>query len=201
MNAASFVAVAVPPQGVDRGELAPVVVPPADDYEHDEYDELAAAWAGIDLPHERIRSSGYNGAELARRDMNLLVALAGAGDEVCRQVWLWAQEWAFAKAELIDQPFFAPVLDAIRRGEEVDYMTQFQVSRQLDRLPVAPEFLPDGSLDRGSRQHLAWELVHNPTDPVALAASCDVLATAVVVDNGRDQQLFADLRTRFPQLG
>lgn len=80
-------------------------------------------------------------------------------------------------------------------------MTQFHVSQRLERLPIAPEYLPDGSLDRGSRQHLAWELLQNPIDPVALAASCDALANAVVVDNGRDQRLFADLRARFPQLG
>jgi hypothetical protein len=203
-NAASFLAVAVPPQGLDQGELAAVVVPPAEDYDEEEYDEeaeQAAAWASIDVPDERIRTSGYSGADLARRDMNLLVALADSGDDVCRQVSLWAQEWAFAKAELIDQPFFAPVLDALRQGTPVDDMTLFQIKRQLVPLPMAPDYLPDGSLDLGSRQQLAFELVLNPTDPVPLAAACDAITTAVVVDNGRDQRLFADLRARFPQLG
>ncbi|GAA2599765.1 hypothetical protein GCM10010435_94010 [Winogradskya consettensis] len=163
-NVTAFTAVAVPKQGSDRMAPTSFVVPPAEDYDEDEYDEQAEqtqAWTGIDLPGERLRSGGFSGAEPARRNMNLLTALADAGND----------------------------------------MTLFPIRRQLDPLPMAPQYLPDGSLDRGSRQHLAWNLLHNPTDPVPLSAACNALTTAIAVDNGRDRQLFADLRVRFPQLG
>jgi hypothetical protein len=157
-------------------------------------------WAGISGPDEDVRATGWSGVQLAGHDWDLLGALTQAGDDVRRAVARWAREWACTTADLTGQPWFIPVVEAVRRGDPLSWTLESDLRPHLEPLPVAPIHGPDGSLDRGSRQHLAVEGLLNPTDPDPLTAACDAIASAAAVDAGRYTRLLADLRRAFPQL-
>lgn len=157
-------------------------------------------WSSHGVTDERLLATGLEGEDLYVNDRALLMALADADEAVHRQVIRWARLWGFTEAELIDQPWFSHVREAVEAGRPITDLDRTEVARHLDPLPAGPETGPDGRLDRGSRHQLALGLLYDPEPGSSLAQAVETLVKAASVGNHRYDRLAAALRRDFPEL-
>ena len=127
-------------------------------------------------------ATGLDGEDLYVNDRALLMALADADEAVHRQVIRWARLWGFTEAELIDQPWFTHVREAVEADRPITDLDRTEVARRLDPLPVGPETGPDGRLDRGSRHQFALFMLYDPEPGSSLAQAVEALVKASRVD-------------------
>ncbi|MEV4640478.1 DUF6461 domain-containing protein [Actinoplanes sp. NPDC049548] len=152
------------------------------------------AWAD-----ERLLKTGATGHALYVSAPSLILALAQADEHLVRRVTRWARLWAFAEAELIDEPWFATVRRAVERAETVSEFELERARANAGPLPVGPTTGPDGRPDRASRRHMALFLLTNP-DPDPLSEAAHTLITAAHIAGYRFDRLTADLLRDLPEL-
>ena len=181
----------------------------ADDPDRDadeEQDDTAGTWtshtgwASHGVTDERLLVTGLEGEDLYVNDPALLMALAHADEAMHRQVIRWARLWGFTEAELIDQPWFSPLREAVEADWPITDLHRTELAHHLDPLPIGPATGADGRLDRGSRHQLAMGLLYDPEPGSSLAQAVETLVKAAGVGNHRYDRLTAALRRDFPEL-
>lgn len=140
---------------------------------------------------------------LSRLDMDLEFALAGADDQVHRQVAAWAALRCLEEAGLIGLPQLA--VAALRRGDPApppfdDSGHCWGVLERAQPPRTSLPVPPDGEYEQSPQDWAITTLFHS-TNEDSLVAVLEVVVSLAFV-HGRDgyRQALAELRRQFPQL-
>ena len=158
---------------------------------------------GDRVPNQRLRRVQGNVLAVERLDMDLVFALAEAGDDTDRAVARWAAEKACEAAGLIDLPWVTPALDALREGRPLPHPfdDMYAVWPHLETVRTTTVRSYDGRHPRVSQQHSAVPALFATAEPDALRAALDAVYAAVVTYGRHYRTVLAELRMAFPQLG
>ncbi|WP_229069011.1 hypothetical protein [Actinoplanes sp. DH11] len=140
-------------------------------------DELDEIW-GDDVPHdEELRDAGWFAARLWRHDRALVEALRRADDDLRRAVTAWAIERILLAAGLLQHPWAARAITALRDGTPLP--DRWEVGETLPPLPAAPGFGDERAADK----HSAVEAMYNAGVGLdTLGDVCEALVTAAGPD-------------------
>ena len=127
-----------------------------DEYGDDEQQE-GAGWIGADphrwgerSPNDRLRHVGGNVQGMEQIDLPLVFDLSEARDVTLRSIAVWAAERAYEAAGLMDLPWTAPALSALREGRPLPppFDDPAAVWPHLDTVPITTVRSYDGRHDR-----------------------------------------------------
>ncbi|MCM4084638.1 DUF6461 domain-containing protein [Paractinoplanes hotanensis] len=164
------------------------------------YDPLDDPWSIYGIRDPRVKATGKAGLWVASHDQDLAVGLALADPRLVRAAVGWMRDWAFAKAELLNQPWFTPLRDALERGESIATGDREAARRRLTPAPDPVLYTAGEQAPLGWRQEQAFSLIDGtlPQSPVAQFA--DAFRAALMVDISHDGRALAELRQAFPEL-
>ena len=180
---------------------------------HDEIrDELAAyaedpgewtdgdfdRWAQRGVTDRRVRALGAAGMTLYQNDRDLALAIAFAPAELIERMTVWIWERPFRLAGILDEPWFAPIRDRVRRGADVAPADVRRVEERMDAFlrTAAPWTIRDREDQRRNAVRsilVPWGL-KPPVDEL-----CWMFARAEAAGAGPGRH--AELRRAFPELG
>jgi hypothetical protein len=184
-----------------------------DQADHDEYedeDEEWAGWAAADphrwgerSPNDRLRHVGGNVQGMEQIDLPLVFDLSEAPDTTLRSIAVWAAERAYEAAGLMDLPWTAPAMAALREDRPLPppFDDPTAVWPHLDTVPITTVRSCDGMHDNVSQQHAAAAAPLAAAEPDALQAALDTLYLTAMTYGDRYPDLLTALRDAFPQLG
>jgi hypothetical protein len=164
------------------------------------YDPLDDPWSIYGIRDPRVQATGKAGLWLASHDQDLAVGLALADPHVVRAAARWMRDWAFAKAELLDQPWFTPLRDALDREESIPASDREAARRRLTPAPDPVSYMAGEQAPLGWRHEHAFSLIDAalPEEPVAQFA--DAFRAALMVDISHHGRALTELRQAFPEL-
>jgi hypothetical protein len=143
------------------------------DEEHEA--ELDETWGGQVPDDPRLREAGWSAAQLQELDPSLLHALVEADDPLRRAVTAWAVEQVLSNAGLLQLPWAAPALAALRDGRVPD--PDYELTSTLP--PIPESYYPESYYDDVTRQHLAVGTLHIVGNPDGtLRNVCEALVAA-----------------------
>lgn len=164
------------------------------------YDPLDDPWSIYGIRDPRVQATGKVGLWLASHDQDLPVGLALADPHVVRAAARWMRDWAFAKAELRDQPWFTPLRDALDRGESIPADDREAARRRLTPAPDPVSYMAAEQAPLGWRHEHAFALVDGPLPESPVAQFGDAFRAALMVDISHPGRALAELRQAFPEL-
>ncbi|MCU7728415.1 hypothetical protein ODJ79_32295, partial [Actinoplanes sp. KI2] len=129
----------------------------------------------------------------------MAMAIAHAPAELIERMTRWAWERPFRFAGILDEPWFTPIGDLVRRGEAVPPADVRLVEERMDPYlrTVLPVWMRD---DRSQRKNVARALVVQWDSQGPVADLCWMLARAGNAEAGSRSQMLADLQRDFPEL-
>ncbi|MBL7259328.1 hypothetical protein JKJ07_33930 [Actinoplanes sp. LDG1-01] len=164
------------------------------------YDPLDDPWSIYGIRDPRVQATGEVGLWLATHDQDLPVGLAYADQHLVRAAARWMRDWVFAKAELLDQPWFMPRRDALDRGESIPAGDREAIRRRLTSAPDPVSHPAGEQAPLGWRHEQAFTLIDGPLPDSPVAQFGDAFRAAVMVDISHHGRALADLRRAFPEL-
>lgn len=164
------------------------------------YDPLDDPWSIYGIRDPRVQATGEVGLWLAGHDVNLTVKVALADPQVVRAAAGWMRDWAFAKAELLDQPWFTPLRDALDRGEPIPAVEREAARRRLEPVPDRVSYMAGEQAPLGWRHEQAFALLDRPLPESPIAQFGDAFRAALMVDISHPGRPRAELRQAFPEL-
>ncbi|MFD1374131.1 DUF6461 domain-containing protein [Actinoplanes sichuanensis] len=150
-------------------------------------------------PDRRVESLGHAGATLLKRDRDLTTAIACAPSELIERIITWARERPFRLAGVTVEPWFAPIRDLLRRGEQPTPADLRTAEERMD--PFLRTALPIWVRDDENMRRMAVRTMLAPPEPGWPAADlCTTLSRAEGAGGGTLPDPLADLKRDFPEL-
>ncbi|MBB2948824.1 hypothetical protein FB565_008610 [Actinoplanes lutulentus] len=112
-------------------ELRELLADYADDpADHNNPDRFA--WFEMGVTDKRVRATGHYGLQLFTADPAFLRAVAHASPELHHRLIRWLRDQPFAEAGILNEPWFAPVRNALHRGAPIPKAELRKAEQHLD---------------------------------------------------------------------
>jgi hypothetical protein len=162
-------------------------------------DDDFAQWGERGVTDPRIKALGAAGTRLFDHYPELATAIAYAPAELIDRMTRWAWERPLRLAGVLDEPWFAPIRDLVRRGEQVPPDRVRLVEERMDAYlrTTLPPWIRD---DIGQRRNAARALVVRWDSDGPASDLCWMLARAQGAGAGTESEILAGLRRDFPEL-
>jgi hypothetical protein len=163
-------------------------------------DGSADRWRELGVFDRRVRALGTVGIHLYKADRDLALAVAYAPDELVARMIAWTWDQPFRRAGILDEPWFAPIRDRVRDGRNISPADMRLVEERMDPFlrDARPPYFRDAPERRANdiRSMLVqWDSQGPRVD------LCWMFARAEGAGAGSREELYAELRRAFPELG
>jgi hypothetical protein len=147
----------------------------------------------------RVGALGHAGAALLSLDRDLTVAIACAPSGLIERITIWVRERPFLLAGVTGEPWFTPIRDLLRRGEDPTPADVQVVEERMDPFlrTALPVWLRD---DENVRRKAVGGLLAKRDPGWPAAGLCTTLTRAEGTGSGTLPDLLADLKREFPEL-